>query len=471
MIGMGRRNRRKKRQPKEDGVIALAAALCMFLVLGMTLMAMIIGRQSYTRRELQTAVDGLALMGAHNLEQKGFPYDQKKSIYYLKKAYKSGSKYNATLQSAMVWPNAPVPNPPKLITGKNVNYRTVKATLNGRMSTWQTWLPTKYLDMTVTSTAQVNEQWFGHRWPVIIFALDASDSMKWPILGSSEQAWAVLKKLVTAYASNTFPARNGLVTFNDKWVKSVFPSKTSANNLNAIKFALNATGLKAGTNTAGALKRSRTLLNAFSTNDGKNVIMISDGEPSRGPGCANQSACCFNVARSQASAVRNSTKAAVFTVEIRRTNYTAQATTLMRRMAGQPGTAGNNSAMHFHVQSVLGVQAFLNELTRSICSWGPLHPPPGYGYDAVRRPRGSRPDPQKKPQRIFAFIRHAGGKEVPIRKVDNRDAAPLKPGFEYYRASSTKAYIILSIKSCNDMGYSASRRLVVRWDDPVLVYK
>ena len=469
MIGMAgpQRDARENNDQRsgEDGSIILAAALCMFLIMGMTLMAMIIGRQSYTRREMQTAVDGLALMGAHNLQQNGFPYSLSKATYYAKKAYKSGGK-NAQVLSALVIPQA------FEYKGSPRNYRMVHATLKGRMTTWQNWLPTKYLEMTVSSYAQVNEQWFGDKWPVIVFVLDASDSMTYPLLGSTAKAWTVLKNLVLAYAKNTFPARNGLVTFNDKWVKSVFPSKTSANNLSAITFALNATGLIAGTNTADALKRARTLLNPFSTADGKNVIMITDGEPTRGSGCVKQSACCWNVARTQGTAVRKTTRAALFTVEIRRTNYTKQTTTFLQGISGQPGTNGNNKAMHYQVQSVLGVQAFLNALTRSICAWGPLHPRPGTGYDKVRRPRGSRKNPTKsggKPQRIFAFIRHPGGKEVRIPLVKNRNTAPLKSGWEYYVDPKGDAHVILSIKSCNEMGKSPQRRLVVRWDDPVLV--
>lgn len=469
-MGMDDRQRKKKQenkqQSKEDGSIILAASLCMFLIMGMTLMAMIIGRQSYTRREMQTAVDGLALMGAHNLQQNGLPYNPAWATYFVNKAYKGGGK-NAQILSAMVKEQDFIEK------GTPRNYRTVYATLKGRMGTWQKWLPTKYLDMTVTSYAQVNEQWFGEKWPVIIFALDASSSMKWPILGSSKPAWDVLKSLIIAYAKNTFPARNGLVTFNSVWRNKVTPTKSSSNNLSSISTALKATSLDTGTNIYDAFLRSRQIVTPFGSKDGKNVILITDGEPTHAAGCAKQSLCCWTKARSQASVVRNSARAAIFTVEIRRTNYTQQSTTFLKRVSGQPGTAGNNGGMHYIVQSALGVQAFLNALTRSICAWGPLHPRPGTGYHNVRRPRpnGSRLNLIKPKQRIFAFIRYPGGKEIRIPMVSDRNSKPLKPGWEYHIDSKGDAHVILSIKSCNDLGGSAARRLVVRWDDPVLVSK
>ncbi len=457
----------------------MAAAFMMFLIMGMTLMAMVIWRQAYTRREMQTAVDGMALMGAHALQQHG-KNNVTNAAVYIKRAYKSGGK-NATVLGYGFKREGEVCNSTKCLTYKvtnPTNYQIVTATLKGRMSTWQTWLPTKYLDMTVTSSAQINEQWFGDKWPVIIFALDASQSMKWPILGSTKPAWDVLKALLIAYAKNTFPARNGLVTFNNSWAKSVYPSKTSANNLSAITFALKATSLADGTNIHAAFKRSRQLLTGFGGNDGKNVILISDGEPSRAPGCAKGSACCITKARNESSVLRKTARAALFSVEIRRTNYTKLSSTFLKGVAGQPGTNGNNGKMHYHVQSVLGVQSFLNSLTRSICAFGPLSPRPGTGYHVVRRPRpngapvGNRKDPRKPTLRIYAFIRDtASGLEDRIPMVKNRDAAPLKPGWEYYKDPKGDVRIILSIKSCNDLGVSPNRRLVVRWDDPVLVSK
>ena len=456
----------------------MAAAFMMFLIMGMTLMAMVIGRQSYTRREMQTAVDGMALMGAHTLQQQG-KANVSKAALYVNRAYKSGGK-NATVLTYGVKPEGEVCSSTKCLTYRftnPTNYHVVTATLKARMGTWQTWLPTKYLDMTVTSSAQVNEQWFGDKWPVIIFALDASQSMKWPILGSTQPAWDVLKSLLIAYAKNTFPARNGLVTFNKSWVKYVYPSKTSANNLSSITFALKATGLDDGTNIYDAFKQSRKLLTGFGGKDGKNVILISDGEPSRAPGCANGSACCITKARNESAVLRKTGGAAIFAVEIRRTNYTKLSSTFLKAVAGQPGTNGNNGSMHYHVQSVLGVQAFLNSLTRSICAFGPLYPRPGTGHHAVRRPRldnsvvGNRSNPLKPTLRAYAFIRHATGKEVRIPLVKNRDTAPLKAGWEYYKDAKGDVRVILSIKSCNDLGVDLNRRLVVRWDDPVLVSK
>ena len=475
---LGLRSTAGAHRSREEGSIILAAALCMFLIMGMTLAGMILGRQAYTRREMQTAVDGLALMSAHRLQQHGIPYTDASSVY-AKTFYTSGGT-NAVIQSA----KADLIKPTNL--DMTFSRHLIHATLKGRMSTWQKgWFPTKHLDMTVQSYAQTNEQYFGDRWPIIIFALDASESMNWPTLGSStKSAWEVLSQLFLAYASNTLPVRNGVVIFANSWLHAVGPSFNSANKLTALKQAVKKTNPKTGcpmaghvcpkctpykgTNTYEAMRQTRILLNPWSNIHGKNVILITDGEPTRAAGCPNASLCCFTKGRQWANLVRTNNYAHLFTVEIRRTNYTAQATTFLRQISGAAGSSGSDKNFQYQVQSVLAIQAFLNSLTRSICAFGPLKPRPGTGLHAQMRPRGSRIRPDLNPRRIFAFLKW-GTKEVKIPKVKNRDTNPLQRGWEYYTDPKGDVYVILSLQSCNDLGANAVNRLVVRWGEPALV--
>ncbi len=199
------------------------------------------------------------------------------------------------------------------------------------------------------------------------------------------------------------------------------------------------------------------------------MVFISDGEPTLGGACPAQGTCHFEAGVQAASQLRNlaADGVALFTVEIRRSNYWSAATDFLQRIAGEPLSEGNNPAMAFQAQSQLGIAQFITGLTRSICAFGPLTPRPGSGPDALR-PRASNPDPMGNPRRIFAFLREANGVETAIPAVQNRDLVPAQQGFEYM-SDASGAFVILTLASCNALGADATRRLVVRWDDAQLV--
>jgi hypothetical protein len=425
----------------------MTVSFSMAVVLGMVVAGLVIGRQSVSRRELQSAADAAALAAAYNVQQNGLPFQSTVVMPFASR--------NTRLSLTPTFTVLPRPTE---------NRTLVQVVLVGMFDSEQSWFD-RYFTIPVTAYAQVNETVFGEHWPALSIVLDASESMNAPILGSATQsAYQVLRQVITSYAGNTLPVRNGLVVFNDTVVAEAAPPTNKVNNLQAIQAALNKVVPLGRTNTRVALRRAGQQQQPM-PND-RNVILISDGEPTLGGPCAPSQACHFNAGQTEADVVRNTVRAALFAVEIRRTNFTPQAEQFLRSIAGLPGSGGNDPAMYFTVQSALGITSFLIGLTRGICAFGPLDPGPGAPPDAVRI-RPTQTDLVGPPRRVFAFLRLANGVEVALPRVKNRDQRFNDPGFEY-EVDATGAYVILTLRTCNDLGADANRRLVVRWDDAQL---
>ena len=292
----------------------------------------------------------------------------------------------------------------------------------------------------------VNEAVFGAQWPTLVFVLENSAAMTETLLGSSKTtAWNMQKQVMSAFSMNSFPVRAGLVLYNDKAYSSVPIPATNYSNTGAMKAALYWSYVSGLNNTAAGLKAASKLLAAHTGTPGY-VVLVSAGIPTAAPGCKPNSSCCISSAAAQASLVRNNTKATLVTVEIRKTNYTKALTTALKMFSGKPGTAGNDPSMHHMVASYIGIEAFLNTLTRSTCAFGPLPIKPGASV----------------PKKVSAYLREKkGDKQIP--RVSNRDQNPLAPGFEYH-VTGKGAHVILTVKTCNDLGYMPQEnRIVVRW--------
>jgi hypothetical protein len=323
----------------------------------------------------------------------------------------------------------------------------------------------------------VNELIYGDVWPAVSVLIDGSKGMKDPMLGSqTKSAFSVLAQLVTDYVGRRLPVRNGIVIFNEGVVHAVDPPIDNDNEtvVQPIVTALNSTVLIGRTNFVSALERARVQMDKILVG-GRNVLFVSDGEPTiGGAGCLPQDPCQINAAETKADQVRklqNGNPAdgvALFTVEIRRSNWDPNASSqVMLHMAGQPMSDGNDPDMNTPVQNVAEIQAFLSEFTKSICAFGPLDPGPGAAAKDCR-PRAVNPNLAGPPQRIFAFLRYPNSAEAVIPRVPNRDAVPTQQGFEYVE-NAQGSFVVLTLASCQSLGKDPFRRLAVRWDDPQLV--
>lgn len=455
---------RSVRRSGEEGSVIMLFSFSMAIVVGMVLAAMVVGRESVARRDMQSAADAAALACAYSIQQHGLvggkpPFPAYYAAYVPKNTWMP--KPVVTCQN-FAWNN--------LHPTRKQNRHVAVVRLSSRLDTEQSWYPGKYIDITVGSAASINEMVFGDVWPYIVFLLDGSLSMDNPILGAAGTSrWNVLSDVITEYVSNTLPARNGLIVYNNTVVKSVNPPSAKQHNFFPIKQALSSTTLVNGTNIAAAFDRARSMFSGI-TYKGKNVILISDGAPTAAPGCAlMDQVCAFPRTRQASDQLRNNARSAIFSVEIRGKNYDPADTQNLVRYSGQPGTSGSNSNMVFPVQTKLMVQAFMNSLTASICAFGPLSPGPNAPPDTYR-PRRGHPNPQNLARpRIYAFLRNeVTRQETPIPLVPNRDNVPFSRGFEFSMQAG-QAYAVLTLKSCNDLGSNPDHRIVVRWDDAQLV--
>ena len=434
-------------------------ALSMFLIMGMAISAMVIGRLVYKRRELQTAADATVLAAAHTVQQHGMNFHPGTASTFLGR--------NSDLQITNYTIN------PHFDLSTKESRRLVRLDLTARMQTWQKWLPEKVLTFKVSSWAQFNEQKFGEPWPMLYFILDASKSMDRNISGGyGKPAWDVLKEAFKAYAMLTLPARNGVVVFS-KVVESNAPPKTfSDRNVGPILSAINkvkSLNLQAGTNWGLAFDTVRTFY-AKLVYRGKNVLMLSDGMPTYGPGCKNDTTqasavCAQAVALSSGKALRTKGEGAnIITTELRteQTSGDPQWAKMMVQISGAAGSAGNDKSFNRTLVSKIGIENFLNLVGRSICTWGPLKEPI---YD--HRLRAPMTNPSINPRRLFAYLWDPVGGEVAIPMVSNVENSPGSHSFQYYKSGSHR-YVIISRKSCTFLGANPKRRLIVRWDQPQL---
>jgi hypothetical protein len=445
---------------EESGSVALTFALSMMVLGGFVVATLVIGRQVLERRELQSAADALALGGAFSVEQLGIP-----------------------LQTGVVLPIGPRNTRLPLTAKLEVVLRPaperrvmVRVTANATLDTQQTWFSKRFLQMQVISHAQVNEQIYGEIWPAVTILIDGSKGMGDALLGSlNKSAFSVLAQLVSDYVGRRLPVRNGVVIFNDGVAAAIDPPVDNDNEtiVQPILTALNTTVPTGQTNTTAGLERARVQMNTIVTG-GRNVLLVSDGEPTLGGPCAPQEACHITEAEKKAGQVRNlvngnpSDGVALFTVEIRRSNWDPKVSSnVMLHMAGQPMSAGNDPTMNTPVQNAAEIEAFLTEFTKSICAFGPLDPGPGAAAKDCR-PRSVNPSLLGPPQRVFSFLRYPSGQEAVIPRVPNRDLVPNAQGFEYV-VNEKGSFVVLTLASCQALGKDPLRRLVIRWDDPQLV--
>lgn len=449
----------------QQGSIIMIMALSMSLILGLLLACMVIGRQHISRRELQSAADAAALAGAYHVQQLGSTITPKILL--------DATNPNTDLSiSKLVWQSFRYNN---IHASRKHNRHVFQVAFTGRFLTKQMFFPEKFLDIAVSAQAQINEMVFGHKWPVVILMLDASDSMNKPLLGGGGIAWDVVSQVFKAYAANTLPVRNGLVLYAQTMIEAK-PYASSTNNLSAITTAINKVGAnkEKKTNIQQALIRARQQLTPFDPNqEGLNVIMFSEGAPTLAAGCPPQDGvCCAQRAVSEATRIRNQTRAGLMTVEIRHQNYDPADTKFLLDIAGPPNSAGKDKDYAHMVSSPLMVAGFMNELIRVLCSWGPLVPGPGAPSDTYRpRPGVANLLPPKR--RVYVYLwDQKSATEIPIPYWSNATTQPNDHGFQtLVQTGGVKpgTYITLTQRSCNWLGADPTRRIIVRWDDAQLV--
>jgi len=442
----------RRRGERESGAIALTVSLSMAIVLGMVIASVVLGRKSVSRRELQSAADAVALAAAYSVQQNGLPLRDLPARPY--------GPANTVM---------PVTPTFSVLTRPEAEHRImVRVNLLGSLDSEQAWFQ-RMFQIRVESHAQVNEQIFGATWPAFVIVLDASQSMKYPIPGSNTlSALNVMKQVITAYAALRLPVRNGLVIFSTAVVQDVPPPTQKENKvqLQKIQSALAKVtpSTVAGTNTREGLRRAGQDLQSMPP--GRNVMLITDGDPTLGGPCNLGLPCHYTAAENEADALRNVTQAALFAAEIRRSNSDQQMTSFLQGIAGMPGSAGNDPEMYFLVDSAGGMMQLLIGVASGVCAFGPLTPAPGSGPDPYRL-RGSAQDLAGPPQRVFAFFREPNASETPMRMVPDRVAAFNQMGFEYV-VEPDGAYVVLTLEACRYLGDDPARLVVVRWDDAQL---
>jgi len=457
-VTAARRGGADARRCGEGGGIVLLVAFLLPLLVGLALAVVVIGQHAYHARKLQNAADALALAAAYSLEERGLPYRAAQDAVPLATA-------NSELAVQSTFP-APVVQAARSLVEVPVELR---ASFDFGVATP---LMNRVFPLRARARAQISTAVFGEIWPVVVAVLDASESMRYPILAANgHSAFQVMQAVLTTYAALTLPVRNGLVVFSDGVTHQAAPPASNTSNAAAVAAALSGAGPTGRTNAAAGLDAARAQVTGL--RGGHNVILISDGEPTLGESCVPDTECCFQAGydASDRLRARNQGAAALFTVEIRRTNYAPQASGFLIRVSGQPGTAGGDSTMRYLAQSAAGIDMFITGLTRAICAFGPIRPGAGAAADAWR-PRPVAPDLMNPRQRIYTFIRETNGDDtaVPLLPDNDRDRHPTDPGFEYWHdAARGEDWIILTLATCQYLGLDGRRRVVVRWDDAQLI--
>jgi hypothetical protein len=224
---------------------------------------------------------------------------------------------------------------------------------------------------------------------------------------------------------------------------------------------------------------------------GRNVIFVTDGEPSAGPVVPADDRIReknFGWAKDSATALRDTLggNAALLPVEIQRSNYNPAATALLEDIAGPPGPLTRNPGMYTLATKMDDLRAVMNSLTQSLCAFGPLSPGPSAPPDAYRIRTLGLPgyaDLAGDPQRVFVFIRFEDGSERRLallasekdrgdnmlKSLQNVNGGQGVGGFVYaYNGQTQGGFVILTLLACNILGDSPANRLVVRWDTPQL---
>lgn len=464
MPRMTRGSRRSRdAAPQELGAVVITFSLAMALVVGMVVAALVLGRQAIARHDLQNAADAAALACANSVEQHGL----NRGRIHDPRVYQAYIPANTWLRSfnaictPYAWNN--------VHPTRKENRNLVAVQVASRLDTEQTWFSPRFLNLSATAFAQVNEMVFGDPWPVLIFNLDGSESMTYTLpAAAGRQAFDVMRDLITEYVKNTFPVRNGVVVFNDTVVASVAPSTGNVSNKSSIITRLKGISPAKQTNTHSALRRTRQMFQSASFKGRKNVIVISDGEPTKAAGCADKTKCCFDKAEAEARTIRNTYKATILAVEIRRTNYFTGATRFLEGIAGEPNKPGGAKGPVYQVSSMITMKSFMIALSSTICSFV-LQPGEAAPPDTLRPRPGNPRLTATNRRRVYAYLRdEKTGMEKRIPYVPNATYSAGQPGFSF-QTDGNESMVILTQASCNEMGKNPDHRLVVRWDDAMLV--
>ncbi len=293
---------------------------------------------------------------------------------------------------------------------------------------------------------QTHEVIYGVQWPTLVLVAETSASMTQALLGTSKtSAWTVMQKIVGILNMNSLPIRYGLVTYNNTAYTSVPPPKANYSNLGAIKAAMHWSYNSGLNNTAAGLQAARKLLGQH-PGAPRHLVLVNTDIPTAATGCKSNSSCCVSSAHAESALVRSGAKAALHTVEIRRNGHPKALTSFLTQISGVAGSKGNDASMRHVVADNKGVDALINGITRSACALGPLPVSPG----------------ASAPKKVKVYFRNTNGKLKQVPQVANRDAFPLKPGFEYH-VNGSHALVIPTVKTCNDLGYMPQNRIVVRW--------
>jgi hypothetical protein len=338
--------------------------------------------------------------------------------------------------------------------------------------------------------------------------------MNWVLQGSNNTtAFSLVGDLIQQYAQNTLPVRNGVALFwtdmvggnptTEHWVPSP-PPLPNDHNFVGIKNVLNnpPNPLAGLTNIASALKNTRNLLDQYQGD--RYAVLVSDGEATLGPACGPKEGCHFDNLAGEAIPEAQQLRMApqqgttLVGLEILRSNWFVRQSNLMCASSGEFLAPNGGPANHFALPDVVShdlhyvafnattVTDVIRRLAKTVCTFGPLDPAPDAPTDALRprpaicfqRPQPCNPGLADPRQRVFVFLRYANGQEVRIDRVPNVDVAWDQPGFEYWEKDTCRrppksgtrcAYVILTLASCAALGVDNTRRLVIRWDDPMLV--
>ena len=454
--------RRSRRRPDlavdgERGAALAVIAVWISVSVGFTVAISVLGRVMAERRALQSVADGMALTGAHLLQNVPGPLNAEAMM--------------AIAQRNLSFPVTPLYNVSRDTTNHTVS---IQVDLVGQIQAGGAWLPEPLVRswfpagiprITANARAQFNEVEVFEDWPAVVLVIDSSSSMSLQVAGDDTRStFEVLKQLVVAYVGATLPVRNGLVIFNEGVRRTVEVSAEHANNVAAVQEAMDSVSPGGSTNTKEALNRARELLSGVQ--GGRNIILMTDGDPTDGGGILGSFICwpwdwdChYRAARESGRNVRQMPPngAALFAVETAREGAPADASRLLQQIGGWAMSEGSDPSMYFRLTNYADIAGFIRALTRAICAFGPLT-------------AGPNPADLEGPNpKVTVAIKDSTGAEILLPKIEDRNTVPdTTPGYQYV-ITAEGARVLLTLKSCGELGADPARRLMVRWNSPHIV--
>jgi hypothetical protein len=338
---------------RDTGSVTLLYVLCLMLLGGFAVAGLVIGRQAFERRELQTEADAIALAAVYSVQQLGLPHKTAPAL-------PKGTRNTRLPFTSKFYP----------VERRLNEHRTlVRVELEGTLDTKQTWFPQRFLKPRVEAWAQINEVEYGDVWPVVFFAIEATESMNWVLQGSNNKtAFSLVGDLIQQYAQNTLPVRNGVALFwtdmvggnptTEHWVPSP-PPLPNDHNFVGIKNVLNnpPNPLAGLTNIASALKNTRNLLDQYQGD--RYAVLVSDGEATLGPACGPKEGCHFDNLAGEAIPEAQQLRMApqqgttLVGLEILRSNWFVRQSNLMCASSGEFLAPNGGPANHFALPDVV----------------------------------------------------------------------------------------------------------------------